>query len=134
MHLSNLVLHEIEAYELLRRHPYPNIVESQGCVVSDGRITGICLAKYKMILDERMAESTPFDQDLFLEGIERGIRHLYSLGIVHESQREYEIHPDNVMFDELDRPVIIDFDCWGRKGQKFAPGMKTGAQETRVVD
>ncbi|KAG5954143.1 hypothetical protein E4U56_008072, partial [Claviceps arundinis] len=30
--LSDLVLHEIEAYELLRRHPHPNIVEYRGCV------------------------------------------------------------------------------------------------------
>ncbi|KAG6098591.1 hypothetical protein E4U30_007790 [Claviceps sp. LM220 group G6] len=119
--LSDLVLHEIEAYELLRRHPHPNIVEYRGCVVSDGRITGICLAKYKMILDERMAESTPFDKDLFLEGIERGIRHLHSLGIVHN-----DINPTNIMFDELDRPVIIDFDSWGRKGQKLEYGMKKG--------
>ncbi|KAG6072846.1 hypothetical protein E4U15_006738 [Claviceps sp. LM218 group G6] len=124
MPLSDLVLHEIEAYELLRRHPHPNIVEYRGCVVEDGRITGICLAKNKMTLFERMEVGTPFDKDRCLDGIERGIRHLHSLGIVHN-----DLKPDNVMFDELDRPVIIDFDSWGRKGQKFALGMKTGALE-----
>ncbi|KAG5990451.1 hypothetical protein E4U52_004561 [Claviceps spartinae] len=88
MPLSDLVLHEIEAYELLRRHPHPNIVEYRVCVVED--------------------VGTPFDKDRCLDGIERGIRHLHSLGIVHN-----DLKPDNVMFDELDRPVIIDFDCWG---------------------
>ncbi|KAG6054942.1 hypothetical protein E4U32_006582 [Claviceps aff. humidiphila group G2b] len=121
MPLSDLVLHEIEAYELLRRHPHPSIVEYRGCVVEDGRITGICLTKYKMTLGERMEVSTPFDKDRCLEGIERGIRHLHSLGIVHN-----DLKPSNIMLDELDRPVIIDFDSWGREGQKFAPGMKTG--------
>ncbi|KAG6271184.1 hypothetical protein E4U48_003575 [Claviceps purpurea] len=127
MRLGDLVLHEIEAYELLRRHPHPNIVEYRGCVVRDGRITGICLAKYKMTLDEKMKDSTPFDKDLFFEGIERGIRHLHSLGIVHN-----DLHPDNVMLDELDRPVIIDFDSWGHKGQKLEDGMKKGALEWSI--
>ncbi|KAG6252473.1 hypothetical protein E4U24_000336 [Claviceps purpurea] len=127
MPLSDLVLHEIEAYELLRRHPHPNIVEYRGCVVSDGRITGICLAKNKMTLNERMKVSTPFDKNLCLEGIERGIHHMHSLGVIHN-----DIKPNNIMLDELDRPVIIDFDSWGREGQKFAPGMKTGALEWSI--
>ncbi|KAG6198424.1 hypothetical protein E4U35_007080 [Claviceps purpurea] len=125
--LSDLVLHEIEAYELLRRHPHPNIVEYRGCIVSDGRITGICLAKYKVTLDERVQDSTPLNKDLFLEGIGRGIRHLHSLGIVHN-----DINPDNVMLDELDRPIIIDFDSWGREGQKLSPGMKKGTLEWSI--
>ncbi|KAG6072451.1 hypothetical protein E4U15_006948 [Claviceps sp. LM218 group G6] len=112
--LSNLVLHEIEAYELLRKNPHPNIVDYRGCVVIDGRIKGICLAKYKMTLRERIDESTDFDKDHCLEGIERGVRHLHSLGIVHN-----DINPRNIMFDELDRPIIIDFDSWQREGQKF---------------
>ncbi|KAG6297780.1 hypothetical protein E4U45_005396 [Claviceps purpurea] len=125
--LSDLVLHEIEAYELLRRHPHPNIVQYRGCVVSDSRITGICLAKYIMTLDERMEDGTPFDKDLFLEGIERGIRHLHSLGIVHN-----DINPTNIMLDELNCPVIIDFDSWGRKGQKLEYGMKKGTLEWSI--
>ncbi|KAG5988798.1 hypothetical protein E4U52_006234 [Claviceps spartinae] len=67
-----------------------------------------------MTLDERMEVGTLFDKDLFLEGVERGIRHLHSLGIVHN-----DIKPDNIMCDELDRPVIIDFDSRGREGQKL---------------
>ncbi|CCE30696.1 uncharacterized protein CPUR_04545 [Claviceps purpurea 20.1] len=112
--VSDLVLHKVEAYELLRRHPHPNIVKYRGCVVSDGRITGICLAKYTMTLYERMAASTPFDKDLFLDGIERGVRHLHSLGIVHN-----DISPNNIMLDELDRPVIIDFDAWQNNGEEL---------------
>ncbi|KAG5931171.1 hypothetical protein E4U60_006392 [Claviceps pazoutovae] len=71
-----------------------------------------------------MADSTPLNKDLFLDGIERGIRHLHSLGIVHN-----DIHPDNVMLDEMDGPVIIDFDSWGKEGQELGPGMKKGTSE-----
>ncbi|KAG6123555.1 hypothetical protein E4U12_000766 [Claviceps purpurea] len=112
--LRNLAAHEIEAFELLRQHPHPNIVEYRGCVVSDGRISGICLAKLEMSLYERMQDSTPFDKDLFLEGIERGIRHLHSLGIVHN-----DINPATIMLDKLDRPVIIDLDTWQQNGQEL---------------
>ncbi|KAG6298411.1 hypothetical protein E4U45_005126 [Claviceps purpurea] len=36
------------------------------------------------------------------------------------------------MLDELDRPVIIDFDSWGREGQKLGPGMKKGTLEWSI--
>ncbi|KAG6085617.1 hypothetical protein E4U15_001204 [Claviceps sp. LM218 group G6] len=102
---GGLVLHEIAAYELLRQHPHPNISQYHGCVVSD---------------EERMEVSTPLDKELCLEGIERGIRHLHSLGIVHN-----DISPYNIMMDEMDRPIIIDFDSWQKNGQKL--GIKKGS-------
>ncbi|CCE31335.1 uncharacterized protein CPUR_05186 [Claviceps purpurea 20.1] len=123
--LRNLAAHEIEAFELLRQHPHPNIVEYRGCVVSDGRISGICLAKLEMSLYERMQDSTPFDKDLFLEGIERGIRHLHSLGIVHN-----DINPATIMLDKLDRPVIIDLDTWQQNGQEL--DMKKGTPDWSI--
>ncbi|KAG6151352.1 hypothetical protein E4U23_002438 [Claviceps purpurea] len=116
---GGLVLHEIEAYELLRQHPHPNIAQYRGCIVSDGRITGLCFANYSMTLQQRMEVSTPFDKELCLEGIERGIRHLHSLSIVHN-----DIKPKNIMLDETDCPIIIDLDAWQQKGQEL--GSKKG--------
>ncbi|KAG6019233.1 hypothetical protein E4U19_007387 [Claviceps sp. Clav32 group G5] len=72
-----------------------------------------------------MADSTPFDKDLFLDGIERGIRHLHSLGIVHN-----DINPANIMLDELDRPIIIDFDAWQKNGQEL--GITKGTLGWRI--
>ncbi|KAG6072847.1 hypothetical protein E4U15_006739 [Claviceps sp. LM218 group G6] len=119
--LRDLVSLEIEAYEILRQHPHPNIVEYRGCVVSNGRISGICLAKYK----RHSMRDAPLNKDLFLEGIERGIRHLHSLGVIHN-----DIKPQNIMLDELDRPVIIDFDSWGRQEQELE--MKKGTPEWSI--
>ncbi|KAG6249138.1 hypothetical protein E4U23_002441 [Claviceps purpurea] len=75
-----------------------------------------------MNLYERMEAGTPFDKDIFLEGVDRGIRHLHSLGIVHN-----DINPSNIMFDEMDRHVIIDFDCWQQNGQEL--GIKMGTKD-----
>ncbi|KAG6043558.1 hypothetical protein E4U39_004385 [Claviceps sp. Clav50 group G5] len=122
---GGLVLHEIEAYELLRQHPHPNIAQYRGCVVSDGRITGLCFANYTMTLQQRMEVSTPFDKELCLEGIKRGVRHLHSLGIVHN-----DIKPNNIMLDEMDRPIIIDLDSWQQDGKEL--GSKKGTADWSI--
>lgn len=58
--------------------------------------------------------ATPFDKDLCLQGIESGIRHMHSLGLVHN-----DINPSNIMIDSADRPVIIDFDSCKQEGEKL---------------
>lgn len=45
-----------------------------------------------------------------------GIRHLHSLGLVHN-----DINPRNIMVDDSDRAVIIDFDTCYHQGQKLGP-------------
>lgn len=42
-----------------------------------------------------------------LNGILVGIKHLYSLSLVHN-----DINPGNVMFDEDGTPILIDFDSY----------------------
>lgn len=42
----------------------------------------------------------------YLPGIKEGIRHLHSLGYVHN-----DLNPSNIMITEDDMPVIIDFDA-----------------------
>ena len=37
--------------------------------------------------------------------VESSIRHLYSLGLIHN-----DIKPANIMLDDDDNPIIIDFD------------------------
>jgi serine/threonine protein kinase len=41
----------------------------------------------------------------FLSGVESGIRHLHSIGLVHN-----DLNPANIMLDDHENPFIIDFD------------------------
>jgi serine/threonine protein kinase len=39
-----------------------------------------------------------------LEGVKKGLDHIHALGIIHN-----DITPSNIMLDEHDTPIIIDF-------------------------
>jgi serine/threonine protein kinase len=119
--LSNLLLNEAEVCEILRASPHPNIAQYLGCIVENDRITGLCFVKYGMNLSERVTkDSRPFDTDLFLRGIRKGIRHLHSLDLIH-----CDLNPTNILMDG-DTPVIGDFDSCRRKGEKL--GFKAGTR------
>ena len=47
----------------------------------------------------------------WLDGVEKGIRHLYNLGLVHN-----DLNPANIMFDGAYRPVVIDFNACSPEG------------------
>ncbi|KAF2177367.1 hypothetical protein K469DRAFT_720700 [Zopfia rhizophila CBS 207.26] len=116
--MAKAILSEAKVCEILRRNPHPYIAEYRGCEVShDGRITGLCWTK---LTDSLMQRVNPHykgkgifrynpgslnDKDGVLEKIKAGIQHLHQLGLVHN-----DINPSNIMFDEEDNPVIIDFD------------------------
>lgn len=116
--LSDLMLQEATTWETLRRFPHPNIVKYHGCQVQDNRITGLCFAKHHDTLLSRVnpghsgkrhfdASKRPLkDVESFLEGVEKGLKHLHSLGLVHN-----DLHPANIMFatEEDETPIIIDF-------------------------
>lgn len=38
--------------EVLRLHPHPNAARYHGCVVEDGKITGLCFDRYSMTLSK----------------------------------------------------------------------------------
>jgi serine/threonine protein kinase len=98
-------LNEAEVCEILRAFPHPNIARYLGCIVENNRITGLCFVKYGMNLLERVTkDSRPFDIDLCLRGIQKGIQHLHSLDLIH-----CDLNPTNILIDR-DTPVIGDFD------------------------
>ncbi|KAJ2894094.1 uncharacterized protein MKZ38_007933 [Zalerion maritima] len=124
-HIADSVLMEVEVCEILKRHPHPNIATYLGCQVSDGRITGICFAKYDSTLMQlvnpgsftkrksRSIRQNTRDYRYVLGGLERAVRHLHSLGLIHN-----DINPSNIMLDG-DVPVIIDFESCRRKGESL---------------
>ncbi|EED21220.1 conserved hypothetical protein [Talaromyces stipitatus ATCC 10500] len=99
---SNLIAESLlrEAYvcELLTEHMHPNIASYLGCQVSN-EVNPNNFMKRK----SRAMRQTTKDYSNVIAGIESGIRHLHSLGLVHN-----DINPSNIMLDG-DQAVIIDF-------------------------
>ncbi|KAF1992731.1 serine/threonine-protein kinase-like protein [Amniculicola lignicola CBS 123094] len=118
---SCLLSNETEVCEILRKSPHPNIAYYYGCVVHNGRITGLCFARYGENLLERVNnDSRDLNADLCLRKIQSGISHLHSLGLIH-----CDINPMNVVMDG-DTPVIVDFDSCRREGERL--GFKAGTR------
>src|SRR5271170_2135920 len=108
---SDLVLAEAQICEILRACPHPNIAQYFGCVIQGGRISALCFAKYDITLAALLrAEDYPISWDV-CAGLERGIRHLHSLGFSHN-----DVNPYNIMFKSDRTAVIIDFDSCARFG------------------
>ncbi|KAK4076191.1 hypothetical protein Trihar35433_2751 [Trichoderma harzianum] len=118
---SRQILTEIEACEILRRNPHPNIAQYLGCVVKEGRVRGLGFTRYSVTLSELLRDGTDFDKSHCLSGIKAGVRHLHDLGLVHN-----DLNPSNIMMDG-DDAVIIDFDSCKREGEKL--GLKGGTLE-----
>ncbi|KAF4944601.1 hypothetical protein FSARC_14631 [Fusarium sarcochroum] len=113
--ISQTVLEEAKVYEILRNSPHPNIAKYWGCEVVDGTIHGLCLGKYDMTLYDRIIDTeVPLDVDKCLQAIKAGIFHLHSLGLAHN-----DINPSNIMIDEGDNPIIIDFDSCRHEGEEL---------------
>ncbi|KXG51633.1 uncharacterized protein PGRI_090260 [Penicillium griseofulvum] len=113
--IAESILAEAKVCELLLQYPHSNIAIYHGCQVSGDRIRGLCFTKYSHTLmkevnsgalmkrQARSMRKTSKDYSSVLAGVESGIRHLHSLGLVHN-----DINPSSIMFDG-DELVIIDF-------------------------
>lgn len=118
---SHQILTEVEACEILKMYPHPNIAQYLGCVVKGGRIIGLGFSKYTVTLSQMLEDGTPFDRSHCLRGIEAGLTHMHKLGLVHN-----DLNPSNIMMDGGDF-VIIDFDSCQREGEKLV--LKEGSDE-----
>jgi hypothetical protein len=125
---SNLLINEAQVYETLKKNPHPNIAQYHGCNFKEGRITSLCLVKYKKTLWERVnMDPRPFDIDNIMRGIWAGIDHLHSLGLIH-----CDMKPDNVFMEDDDTPIIGDFDACCKEGERL--GEKLGTPGWTVED
>ncbi|CAG8080613.1 unnamed protein product [Penicillium salamii] len=130
--IADLLLHEAEIYEILRKHPHPGLGRSLGCVVSDdGRITGLALVKYNGVgLFERAYDPESFGEEQrnrCIEGLKAAVQHLHDLGLAHN-----DLTPLNVMFTEDGDPVLLDFDTCHPIGTKLIKGGQVGDFENGV--
>lgn len=105
---------DISACEILRTHPHTNVATYYGCEVSNGRVISLCFRKYGDTLMERVnpqhltkQHGTNCDSQVvnrYMNMITDGVSHIHSFGIAHN-----DINPNNIMFDEEDTLVIIDY-------------------------
>ncbi|KAJ5654638.1 hypothetical protein N7490_001641 [Penicillium lividum] len=111
--LSKNLLKEAKICEVLIKNPHENIARYHGCVVKDGRITGLCFEKYAQQLMDRQNTEHQVDIDSCCHQIEAGLKHLHFLNLVHN-----DIRDSNVMFKTKhgEEVVIIDFDACAIQG------------------
>ena len=94
----------------------------------DGLIRGLCFPSYRETLQDRSADATrPLDLDRCMREIRSGVQFLHDQGLVHN-----DLNADNIMFDDEDRAVIIDFDSCRPHGAKIArkPGNDLSAERS----
>ncbi|KAI0454716.1 hypothetical protein F5B21DRAFT_503963 [Xylaria acuta] len=115
-YIPTVILNEVEACEILIKHPHPNVARYLGCIINDGKIKGLGFDKYPITLDKMLKDETPFDKDRCIRGIEAGVQHMHGLGLVHN-----DLNPANIMMDG-DNPIIIDFDSCKPEGEKLLKG------------
>ncbi|PMD66312.1 uncharacterized protein K444DRAFT_640177 [Hyaloscypha bicolor E] len=97
-----------------------SLLLNEAKVFKNNRITGLCFIKYGMNLLERVTkDSRPFNIDLFLRGIWKGIRHLYSLNLIY-----YDLNPTNILIDRNTPGEKLGFKArtrgWTSEDFKFA--------------
>lgn len=103
--LSKLLLEEAETLEFLMCNHHPNLIRYHGCIVQRGRIVGLVLDRHPTTLEYRLEnDAQSFDAKSCMNSITSAIEHLHSLGLAHN-----DLTPMNIMIDEYDAPVIVDF-------------------------
>ncbi|UKZ74549.1 hypothetical protein TrVFT333_002219 [Trichoderma virens FT-333] len=121
------MLREVEVCEVLLRNPHPNLTSYLGCQSTNGRIEGICFQRYPESLMQKLNPKA-LNKSMFLQSrnlsrktaerylseVEAGIKHLHSLGHVHN-----DLNPSNIMITTDDTAVIIDFDSCVRVGESI---------------
>jgi len=134
--LEQQITREVETYEILRKNPHANIAIYYGYQETNGRVSGLCFKRYTSTLLEA-ANPYCLGKEAFvrsarelvgekmrngLEGILGAIKHLHSLGLVHN-----DINPANIMLDEDGTLVLIDFDSCRYIGESLR---NSGAKRT----
>jgi len=99
---------EVAVMDMLHDKPHGNIIKCLGVVVKKGYIFGIKLEYHAVSLAQRCADKTrPLDIDIgkCIKGIADALVHLHDLGYCHN-----DVKPDNIVLNDEDTPVLIDFD------------------------
>lgn len=133
--LAELILRELTTCEIIKQFPHHNLVEFQGCRVANDRIIGLCFKKYAGSLQDRLnpyslnKSAFILSQDhvqlrrqasRYMHQIKEGTQYIHSFNLVHN-----DINPANIMLDEKDTPIIIDFDTSCAPGKDLGMAKRT---------
>ena len=89
MPIAGLMMQEALICEQLQRNPHKNIARYWGCIVANGRVTGLCFSRYQETLFDRLdpyldpADRRPVDRERCLVQIRSGLAHLHMLHLAH---------------------------------------------------
>ncbi|KAF1977410.1 hypothetical protein BU23DRAFT_295763 [Bimuria novae-zelandiae CBS 107.79] len=85
--------------------PHPNLIRYRGCLIERGRIVGIVLDRHPMTLKRRLENGIRgFNVENCMREITSAVNHLHSIGLAHN-----DLTPMNIMVDEHDTSIIVDF-------------------------
>lgn len=133
--LSGLVLKELATCEIISKFPHRNLAEFQGCKLANDRIAGLCFKQYAGSLQDRLnpdsLNKSAFilsqgrvqsrrQASRYLPQIEDGVQWLHDLFVVHN-----DINPANIMLDEKETPILIDFESSCAPGQDLGMAKRT---------
>lgn len=100
------IMDEAAVYSSISKHPHKNLSQYLGAYVRQNRVLGFFLKRYPCTLADRVGKQCgAINIDNVLEGLKDAVKHLHWLGFCHN-----DIHLDNIMLDEHDEAVLIDFD------------------------
>lgn len=103
--IKKLFLDEAEVLQQIMDRPHPNLPRYYGCTVKRGHVTGLILQRYPMTMEVRLGKAgDKLNVEKCFADIEAGVTHLHYLGLAHN-----DLKPENIMIDEHDNPIIIDF-------------------------
>lgn len=112
--IPDTFLREVKVMEKLHKHSHPGIVQSYGCCVRRGHITGI-------VLDEFLHDLTNKEYvGQFMKCLASAVHHLHSLGFAHN-----DLNPSNMMINDQGMPATIDFGSCHKIGEKLAKSRVT---------
>lgn len=120
--LPRMLVEEARVLEFLKPYRHRNLVQYHGCILKQGRIAGIALEKYDIILQYRFEDDPrALNVTACMNGIRAGVEHLHSLGLAHN-----DLNPMNIALDKDDQPVILDFGSCRKFGDALLSGGTPG--------
>lgn len=120
--LPRMLVEEAHVLEFLKPYGHRNLVRYHGCILKQGRIAGIALEKYEIMLQYRFEDDPrALDATACMNGIRAEIKHLHSLRFAHN-----DLNPMNIALDKDDKLLILDFGSCRKFGDALLSGRTPG--------